>query len=76
MVKEQEGLCLICKTKPKLLYVDHCHKTKKVRGLLCSRCNLCLGQWEDNTEYLEQAINYLNQGLLNRRNAEMALFLK
>ena len=39
--------------------VDHNHKTKKVRGLLCSKCNTALGQFEDNPELLRRAIKYL-----------------
>src|SRR5216684_1391978 len=46
----QGGVCAICKKKPKrrLLCVDHCHKTGKVRGLLCSSCNAALGLYEDD----------------------------
>lgn len=39
--------------------VDHCHKTGKVRGILCSRCNTALGGFRDQPEYLEAAIRYL-----------------
>ncbi len=52
MLKKQEGLCSICKKPPsgigrsRRLYVDHSHKSKKVRTLLCSTCNLKLGWFE------------------------------
>ena len=39
--------------------VDHNHKTRKVRGLLCSKCNTALGQFEDNPKWLQKAIEYL-----------------
>lgn len=39
--------------------IDHCHKTNKVRGLLCMSCNMALGQFKDNITFLENAIKYL-----------------
>jgi hypothetical protein len=40
----QRGLCLICKCKDsRALCLDHDHKTKKLRGLLCGRCNFFVG---------------------------------
>lgn len=39
--------------------VDHCHVTGKVRGLLCSHCNLGLGHFFDNPKLLTSAITYL-----------------
>ena len=54
--------CEICKcdlsiTKHK--HIDHCHETGKVRGVLCSKCNLGLGHFKDNITNLEKAIDYL-----------------
>ena len=54
----QEFKCLICK-KQKPLCIDHDHKTKKVRGLLCRSCNRALGWLEDDVKMLESAIQYL-----------------
>jgi len=43
MDKRQKGKCAICDIKPGPLHrglgVDHCHKTRKIRGLLCGNCN-------------------------------------
>lgn len=66
MFEEQGGVCKICKrpetkNKDKLLCIDHCHKTEKVRGLHCSICNWGIGHFEDNIEYLASAIEYLKQ---------------
>jgi len=62
MLQEQGCICLICgKTGKKMLAVDHDHKTNKVRGLLCSKCNLGLGAFNDNAELLLKAITYLNE---------------
>ncbi len=48
MFAEQKGLCKICggDTPNKRLAIDHDHKTGKVRGLLCLRCNTKLGWYE------------------------------
>ena len=43
----------------KPLYVDHCHQTKVIRGLLCHKCNVALGHMNDDPEQLERAANYL-----------------
>ncbi len=60
MLELQSGLCAICSTpfvsRP---HVDHNHKTQKVRGLLCSNCNLGLGLFLDNPFILKMALEYL-----------------
>ncbi len=68
LLKKQNGCCAICKTKnpshkrkkSNYFCVDHCHKTGKVRGLLCATCNTALGLFQDKKENLTEAINYLN----------------
>jgi|SRR5688572_165722 len=60
--QEQDFKCAICNGKPKangVLYVDHCHDTQTVRGLLCNTCNAGLGQFSDSIELLKSAISYL-----------------
>jgi hypothetical protein len=65
MFKNQNGKCKICNiqydnvSKHNALYIDHCHKTTKIRGLLCSKCNRLLGICNDNINILKSAINYL-----------------
>ena len=69
MFKEQGGVCKICSTdktgdsRCKYFMVDHCHVTKKIRGLLCNRCNTALGLLDDDTIRLKIAINYLTGDL-------------
>jgi hypothetical protein len=41
--------------------VDHCHTTKRIRGILCHRCNQGLGLFRDNPDYLATAIKYLQE---------------
>ena len=51
--------CQICNSKVKLV-IDHNHETGKVRGRLCTECNLGLGKLGDTAESLTKALNYLN----------------
>ena len=63
MVIEQGGQCAICQEIPDhILFVDHDHSTNYIRGLLCSRCNLLLGQARDDPHILREAARYLNGG--------------
>lgn len=43
------------------LEVDHCHKTGKVRGLLCSGCNPAIGGLKDDFELCYAAGDYLKK---------------
>jgi hypothetical protein len=68
MRDSQENKCLICKKEfvdDKSAYVDHCHTTKKVRGLLCLLCNSGLGYFKDSIENMESAIHYLKLSSLS-----------
>ena len=59
----QEGRCKICKKNLEMQgVIDHDHETGKVRGVLCSPCNLGLGNFQDNPTNLENAITYLQKG--------------
>lgn len=59
----QNFRCAVCKsTEPgstKGWHMDHCHNTKRVRGILCNHCNLMLGYAKDNPTTLNNAIEYL-----------------
>ena len=61
MLIEQNYCCKICGKKPnskRPLYVDHHHKTGKVRGLLCAGCNRSIAVFDDPI-LLEKAQAYL-----------------
>jgi len=63
MMSSQNGVCFICKNKCKTgkrLCVDHCHKTGKVRALLCTNCNTGIAHFKDIPELLRTAANYLD----------------
>lgn len=60
LYNNQKGKCFICnKTMKGSLNIDHCHTTGKIRGLLCWSCNIGLGKFKDNKNYLQKAIEYL-----------------
>lgn len=63
LLEKQNNCCAICKKSvdenKQGLSVDHCHKTGKVRGLLCSHCNFVIGYAKDSIERLQSIINYL-----------------
>ena len=65
LLAKQEGKCAICgngqSSKFVSLDVDHCHRTGKVRGLLCSNCNSGLGRFSDKVTLLKSAIKYIRK---------------
>lgn len=60
LFEAQQGRCAICKREQKL-FVDHNHTTKKVRALLCARCNFGIGHFSESPELLRFAADYLEQ---------------
>lgn len=67
LLEKQAGVCVICGQLPKSnrksnkLAIDHSHRTGKVRGLLCHRCNNGLGCYDDSIELLQKAVEYLKE---------------
>ena len=68
LYQSKKGLCDICGNLYKavgtaphkdMLIVDHCHKTNKIRGLLCQKCNQGLGMFKDDIDILVDAQYYL-----------------
>ncbi len=60
MLDKQDHSCAICKKKTDKLFVDHCHETGTVRGLLCMNCNTGLGHFKDSPKLLKEAVKYIN----------------
>lgn len=64
LIQSQNNTCKICKAafkRTKDIHVDHNHNTGKIRGILCSNCNRCLGLLKDNITVLQNAIEYLSK---------------
>lgn len=69
LLQQQGGACAICgEAEPPAhgrtgkqfrLSVDHCHKTGRVRGLLCQKCNRAMGLLGDDPILVRNAIGYL-----------------
>lgn len=57
MLEKQGGKCCLCDKKA--IFVDHSHFNGKVRGLLCSKCNLGISYIENDKSWLERAIQYV-----------------
>ncbi len=66
MLKKQNGVCAICgkpesvilNGKVKRISIDHCKKTGKICGLLCSRCNRGIGNFNHDHQRLLRAAKY------------------
>jgi hypothetical protein len=64
MFEEQGGVCAICdgiNKDGRRLFIDHDHKTGKIRGLLCCNCNRGVGSFRDSVNNLQRAIIYLSK---------------
>jgi hypothetical protein len=67
MLAEQDNKCAICGSEfstttglaAMSACVDHCHKTNKVRGLLCNTCNRAIGFFKEDASILKKAVEYL-----------------
>lgn len=66
MLEKQNYQCAICgysdfSDKNYFPLVDHCHRTGKVRGILCANCNHSLGKMNDDPSRLRKAAPYLEE---------------
>lgn len=74
MLSSQGHKCFICRAseaggKHNAWHTDHCHKTGRVRGILCMRCNIALGQFVGDGDYDKDAAIF--KEIASRRAAEM-----
>lgn len=73
MLKAQGNVCAICKNPETRkvknsdeiarLCIDHCHTHNFVRGLLCFHCNVGLGKFFDNPDYMRAAADYIESSI-------------
>jgi hypothetical protein len=64
MLARQSGKCAACfdaLVAGKTTHVDHCHETKKVRGILCHKCNVTLGNSGEDSLRLRSIANYIDR---------------
>lgn len=64
LLERQGGRCAICRTDTvggngKRWHIDHDHATGIVRGLLCMKCNLGLGYFDEDHHRMINACIYL-----------------
>lgn len=59
LYEKQGGICGICRKSMTRPVLDHNHENMEVRGLLCSSCNVGLGQFKDSPDLLKSALHYL-----------------
>lgn len=64
LLEGQDYKCAICKVDfeeigRKRTHIDHCHRSGKIRAILCNTCNQALGLLKDDTNLLQRAITYL-----------------
>lgn len=68
MLKRQNECCNICERHiskfSKSFAVDHCHKTGRIRGLLCNWCNRGLPFFKDNPKFLNNAAKHVQEDAL------------
>jgi len=55
----QGGVCCLCRRPLDRVVVDHCHRTGKVRGFVCYRCNTGLGLFDDDPLLIRRALEHL-----------------
>lgn len=73
ILQNQGGVCAICSVDnpckqrsrrdgaSQVFFVDHCHKTGIVRGLLCNNCNQAIGFLRDSSANADRLAAYLRR---------------
>lgn len=72
MFNQQEGVCACCgKPENRIrrgqalpLFIDHCHATEAIRGLLCGNCNAALGLMREDPDRVKALLRYIEERCL------------
>jgi len=65
ILEAQNHGCGICGKPPHMnnrsMPLDHCHQTRRIRGILCSACNTALGTFGDSVDGIKNVLSYLER---------------
>lgn len=68
MLASQGGRCAVCRTDDppgehanRRWHIDHCHKTRRVRAILCANCNNALGFLRESVTTAEAMVEYIRR---------------
>jgi hypothetical protein len=75
MLADQDGGCAICgdNEPARGFHVDHCHKTGRVRGLLCTNCNHGIGNFSEDPKTILEAARYVMRDQLIKLDAPVPM---
>jgi hypothetical protein len=57
--QNQQEQCAVCNQSTDTPSLDHCHKTNRIRGILCPECNKAAGLLQDDVSRIEALANYI-----------------
>jgi hypothetical protein len=60
MYKKQQGLCILPSCGSPVADIDHDHSTGETRALMCHKHNLAIGQFDDNSQLMREAADYVD----------------
>lgn len=60
ILDDQNCCCKLCGSSPiKYPVVEHCHKTGRIRGIVCQKCNMAIAAVENNQHLLNKILEYI-----------------
>jgi hypothetical protein len=74
LFEQQGNRCAICgsdKPRGKNWHTDHCHTTRRIRGILCGWCNTAIGKLQENPALFIKALSYLGDTGIHERDSSV-----